>query len=99
VRPWFPARTVPEFIAYAKANPGKLKFGKASIGTMAHMASELVKVMAGVDMTRVPYRGLAPEVKCRRLAQGPNRFEISSSRGPVWRHNSSHPAAFQKSAS
>ncbi len=60
VHPSFPAKTVPEFIAYAKANPGKVNFGSAGIGTMAHMAPELFKVMAGIDLVHVPYRGLAP---------------------------------------
>src|SRR5215831_16525774 len=62
VHPSFPADTVPEFIAYAKTNPGKVSFGSAGIGTMAHMAPELFKVMAGVDLVHVPYRGLAPAV-------------------------------------
>ena len=60
VNPSFPASSVPEFIAYAKANPGKISFGSAGVGTMAHMAPELFKVMAGVDLVHVPYRGLAP---------------------------------------
>jgi tripartite-type tricarboxylate transporter receptor subunit TctC len=60
VHPSFPARTVPEFIAYAKANPGKVNFGSAGNGTVAQMAGELFKVMAGVDLIHVPYRGLAP---------------------------------------
>ena len=58
--PSFPAKTVPEFIAYAKANPGKISFGSAGIGSVAHMAPELFKAMAKVDMVHVPYRGLAP---------------------------------------
>ncbi len=58
--PSFPASTVPEFIAYAKANPGKISFGSAGIGSVAHMAPELFKAMAKVDMVHVPYRGLAP---------------------------------------
>jgi tripartite-type tricarboxylate transporter receptor subunit TctC len=57
VNPSFPAMTVPEFIAYAKANPGKLSMGSAGIGTSLHMAGELFKFMAGVDMVHVPYRG------------------------------------------
>src|SRR6185436_5699426 len=54
------AKTVPEFIAYAKANPGKVTFGSAGVGTVAQMAGELFKVIAEVDLTHVPYRGLAP---------------------------------------
>jgi len=60
VNPSFPAKTVPEFIAYAKANPGKLNFGSAGIGTVAHMGGELFKAMAGVNLVHVPYKGLAP---------------------------------------
>jgi tripartite-type tricarboxylate transporter receptor subunit TctC len=60
VHPSFPAKTVPEFIAHAKANPGKISFGSAGIGTVAQMAGELFKVMAGVNLTHVPYRGLSP---------------------------------------
>ena len=54
-----PVSTVPEFIAYAKANPGKLNFGSAGIGTGIHMAGELFKLMTGVSMVHVPYRGAA----------------------------------------
>jgi tripartite-type tricarboxylate transporter receptor subunit TctC len=60
VNPSFSAKTVPEFIAYAKANPGKINFGSAGIGTVVHVAGELFKAMAGVNMVHVPYRGLAP---------------------------------------
>jgi tripartite-type tricarboxylate transporter receptor subunit TctC len=60
VNPSFPAKTVPEFIAYAKANPGRINFGSGGAGGSDHMATELFKTMAGVDMTHVPYRGLAP---------------------------------------
>ena len=56
----FPAKTVPEFIAYAKANPGKINFGSAGNGSALHVAGELFKMMAGVDMVHVPYRGAAP---------------------------------------
>ena len=62
VHPSFPAKTVPEFIAYAKANPGKINFGSAGVGTVAQLAGELFKVMAGVDLVHVPYRGLAPAI-------------------------------------
>jgi tripartite-type tricarboxylate transporter receptor subunit TctC len=60
VHPSFPARSVPEFIAYAKANPGKVNFGSGGTGSMLHMAGEMFKMMAGVDMVHVPYRGTAP---------------------------------------
>jgi tripartite-type tricarboxylate transporter receptor subunit TctC len=60
VHPSFPARTVPEFIAYAKANPGKLNMASPGNGTGPHMAGELFKIMAGVDMLHVPYRGSPP---------------------------------------
>src|SRR5436190_10315205 len=55
-----PASNVREFIAYAKANPGKLNFGSGSTGSAGHLAGELFKAMAGVDMTHVPYKGAAP---------------------------------------
>jgi tripartite-type tricarboxylate transporter receptor subunit TctC len=54
-----PVTTVPEFIAYAKANPGKLNFASPGIGTGIHMAGELFKLMTGVNMVHVPYRGAA----------------------------------------
>jgi tripartite-type tricarboxylate transporter receptor subunit TctC len=60
VHPSFPAKTVAEFIAYAKANPGKLNMASPGSGTGPHMAGELFKIMAGVDMLHVPYRGSPP---------------------------------------
>jgi tripartite-type tricarboxylate transporter receptor subunit TctC len=57
VNPSVPANTVPEFIAYAKANPGKISFGSPGIGTPGHVSGELFKMMAGVEMIHVPYRG------------------------------------------
>ena len=59
VNPSVPVRTVPELIAYAKANPGKLSIASAGTGTPAHIAGELFKLMTGVDMVHVPYRGAA----------------------------------------
>jgi len=56
----FPAKTVPEFIAYTKANPGKLNMASGGNGTPLHVAGELFKMIAGVDMIHVPYRGEAP---------------------------------------
>jgi tripartite-type tricarboxylate transporter receptor subunit TctC len=60
VHPSLPVKTVPEFIAYAKANPGKINYASAGSGTSQHMAGELFKMMAGVEMVHVPYRGAAP---------------------------------------
>src|SRR5262249_1577480 len=60
VNPSVPAKTVPEFIAYAKANPGKLNMASGGNGVPSHVAGELFKMMAGIDMVHVPYRGSAP---------------------------------------
>jgi len=62
VTPSFPARTVPEFIAYAKANPGKINMASGGIGNSTHVTGELFKMMAGVDLLHVPYRGSPPAV-------------------------------------
>jgi tripartite-type tricarboxylate transporter receptor subunit TctC len=60
VNPSVPAKTVPEFIAYAKANPGKLSMASSGAGSTIHMSGELFKMMTGINMTHVPYRGSAP---------------------------------------
>jgi tripartite-type tricarboxylate transporter receptor subunit TctC len=60
VHPSVPAKTIPEFIAYAKANPGKINYGSAGPGTPQNIACELFKMMAGVNLVHVPYRGGAP---------------------------------------
>ena len=60
VNPELPVRTVAEFISYAKSNPGKVSFASAGTGTGMHMSAELFKLMTGVDMLHVPYRGSAP---------------------------------------
>ncbi len=60
VNPLVPAKTVPEFIAYAKANPGKLNMASGGNGTPAHVSGELFKMMTGVNMLHVPYRGAGP---------------------------------------
>jgi tripartite-type tricarboxylate transporter receptor subunit TctC len=62
VNPSAPAKTVPEFIAHAKANPGKISFGSPGIGTPGHVSGELFKIMTGVEMIHVPYRGGAPVI-------------------------------------
>ena len=62
VNPSFPARTVPEFIAYAKANPGKINMASGGSGGSPHVTGELFKMMTGITMQHVPYRGSAPAV-------------------------------------
>ena len=62
VQPSFPAKTIPEFIAHAKANPGRVSTASPGIGTASHMSGELFKMMTGVNMVHVPYRGSAPMV-------------------------------------
>src|SRR5262245_39866972 len=60
VNPSVPAKTVPEFIAYARANPSKISMASSGIGSITHLIGELFKMMAGVDLVHVPYRGTAP---------------------------------------
>ena len=62
VNPSVPAQTVPEFIAYAKANPGKVNMASPGVGTSVHLSGELFKLMTGVDMVHVPYKGSAPSL-------------------------------------
>jgi tripartite-type tricarboxylate transporter receptor subunit TctC len=62
VNPSFPAKTVPEFIAYAKANPGKVNFASGGNGTAQHVSGELFKMMTGVNIVHVPYRGAGPAI-------------------------------------
>jgi tripartite-type tricarboxylate transporter receptor subunit TctC len=62
VHPSLPVTTVPEFIAYAKANPGKINMASSGVGTSPHLAGELFKMMTDVDFLHVPYRGAAPAV-------------------------------------
>jgi tripartite-type tricarboxylate transporter receptor subunit TctC len=60
INPSIPAKTVAEFVAYARQNPGKLNFGSAGTGGTIHLAGEMFKQMAGVEMTHVPYKGAGP---------------------------------------
>jgi tripartite-type tricarboxylate transporter receptor subunit TctC len=60
VHPSVPARTLPEFIAHARANPGRLSYGSGGVGGITHITAELFKMMAGVDIVHVPYRGVTP---------------------------------------
>jgi len=59
VNPSFPVKSVPEFIAYVKANPGKVNMGSQGVGSIGHLAGELFKSMTGIDMVHVPYRSVA----------------------------------------
>jgi tripartite-type tricarboxylate transporter receptor subunit TctC len=62
VNPAFPAKTVPDFISHAKANPGTINMGSGGVGSTSHVAGELFNLMAGIKMAHVPYRGEAPSV-------------------------------------
>jgi tripartite-type tricarboxylate transporter receptor subunit TctC len=79
VHPSVPAKTVPEFIAYAKANPGKLSMASGGIGNSTHMAGELFKMMTGVDMLHVPYRGSAPALTDLLGGQVQVMFDLTAS--------------------
>ena len=60
IHPSVPARTVPEFVAYTRANPGKVNFGSSGLATITHLFGEMLSLEAGIKMTHVPYRGSAP---------------------------------------
>jgi tripartite-type tricarboxylate transporter receptor subunit TctC len=85
VSPSFPAKTVPEFIAYAKANAGRINMASAGIGSINHIYGELFKLMAGVDMVHVPYRGGAPAVSDLLAGQVQVMFEFMASALPYVR--------------
>jgi tripartite-type tricarboxylate transporter receptor subunit TctC len=65
VNPSVPAKTVSEFIAYARVNQGKINMASVGNGSIPHLSGELFKMMTGVNMVHVPYRGDAPAVRCR----------------------------------
>ncbi len=79
VHPAIPARTVPEFIAYARANPGKINMASGGNGSPQHVTGELFKMMAGVDMLHVPYRGAAPALTDMIAGQVQCMFDTMSS--------------------
>jgi tripartite-type tricarboxylate transporter receptor subunit TctC len=79
VNPSVPAKTIPEFIAFAKAKPGKLNMASAGNGTPAHVAGELFKMMTGVNMLHVPYRGGAPALTDLLGGQVQVMFPVMSS--------------------
>jgi tripartite-type tricarboxylate transporter receptor subunit TctC len=82
VHPSFPAASVPEFITYTKANPGKVNFASAGIGSNQQVAGELFKMMTGVNMVHVPYRGGAPAVADLLAGQVQVMFEFMASSIP-----------------
>jgi tripartite-type tricarboxylate transporter receptor subunit TctC len=71
VNPSVPAKTVPEFITYAKSNPGKINFASSGNGSTIHMSGELFKMMTGVDIVHVPYRGSAQALTDMLGGHGP----------------------------
>jgi len=82
VNPSVPAKTVPEFIAYAKANPGKVNMASAGQGGPQHLAGELFKVLAGVDLVHVPYRGSTPAITDLLGGQVQVMFDVTPSSLP-----------------
>jgi tripartite-type tricarboxylate transporter receptor subunit TctC len=81
VNPSLPVETFSDFLAYAKANPGKLNFASAGIGTTPHLAGELLKLRAGVDVSHVPYRGIG--MSYTDLVAGTVQFAFSSIAGAI----------------
>jgi tripartite-type tricarboxylate transporter receptor subunit TctC len=77
IHPSVPAKTIPEFIAYAKDNPGKLNMASAGIGGPQHIAGELFKFMAGVDLTHIPYKGSTPAVTDLVAGQVQVMFDVT----------------------
>ena len=77
VNPSVPANTIPEFIAYAKANPGKINMASAGIGGPQHVSGELFKALAGVDMVHVPYRGSTPAITDLIAGQVQVMFDVT----------------------
>ena len=93
VLPSFPASTVPEFIAYAKANPGKINMASAGIGGPQHVAGELFKSMAGVNLVHVPYRGSTPALTDLLAGQVQVMFDVTPSSLPHIRAGKLRPLA------
>src|ERR1700756_3142141 len=93
VLPNFPAQTVPEFIAYAKANPGKINMASAGVGGPQHVAGELFKFMAGVDLVHVPYHGSTPALVDLMAGQVQVMFDVTPSSLPHIRTGKLRPLA------
>jgi tripartite-type tricarboxylate transporter receptor subunit TctC len=93
VNPSVPAKTVPEFITYAKANPGKLNFASVGNGSMQHVCGELFKAMSGVSMLHVPYRGATPAATDLLAGQVQVMFDSTVSSLPHIRAGKLRPLA------
>jgi len=93
VNPSVATKTVPEFIAYAKANPGKINMASAGIGSPHHVSGELFKMMAGVDMVHVPYRGSTPALTDLLAGQVQVMFDATPSSLPHIRAGKLRPLA------
>src|SRR5215467_14584186 len=93
VHPSFPAKTVAEFIAHAKANPGKINMASAGIGGPQHVAGELFKFMAGVSLVHVPYRGSTPALTDLVAGQVQVMFDVSPSSLPLIKADKLRPLA------
>jgi tripartite-type tricarboxylate transporter receptor subunit TctC len=75
VHPSLPVKTVGEFVAYAKANPGKVNFGSSGLATITHLIGEMVKLETGIDMVHVPYKGSAPATQALLANQVQVQFD------------------------
>ena len=93
VLPTFPAKTVPEFIAYAKANPGKINMASGGVGGPQHVAGELFKYMAGVNLTHVPYHGSTPALVDLLAGRVQVMFDVTPSSLPHIREGKLVPLA------
>ncbi len=93
VNPSFPTKTVPEFIAYAKAHPGQINMASAGIGGPQHVAGELLKYMAGVNLVHVPYRGSTPALVDLMGGQVQVMFDVTPSSLPHIRAGRLRPLA------
>jgi tripartite-type tricarboxylate transporter receptor subunit TctC len=98
VNPSVPAKTVPEFIAYSKGNPGKINMASSGIGSATHLSNEMFKAMTGVDMIHIPYRAdvlsdlIGGQVQ---VCFGAMAASIEYIRGQASRHGGDHRDAFR----
>jgi tripartite-type tricarboxylate transporter receptor subunit TctC len=93
VNPSVPANTVPEFIAYAKANPGKISMASAGVGGPQHLAGELFKSMTGLNLVHVPYRGSTPAVTDMLAGQVQLMFDVTPTALPQVKAGKLRPLA------